>query len=129
MSIPKNLKYTKEHEWVKIEGNQAKVGITDYAQEALGDVVFAELPQVGGTVSQGDSFGTVESVKAVSDIYAPVSGKVVEINNQLEDSPELVNQDPYGKGWMVVIDMSDPSQQDMLLDAGEYQKFLEEQED
>lgn len=126
--IEKDLKYTKEHEWVKVEGNRARVGITHHAQEAMGDVVFVELPEVGDEVAVSDSLGTVESVKAVSDVYAPVGGKIVEVNSALLDSPELVNSDPYGEGWMVVIEMEDPSQLDDLMSAEEYEEFLKEAE-
>lgn len=120
---PKNLKYSKEHEWVNFENN--KIGITQYAQEALGDVVFAELPEVGTQLEAGDSVGVVESVKAVSDIYAPVSGKVVAVNEDLLDSPELINQDPYGKGWIWEMEITEG--EDELLDASEYQKLVEEE--
>jgi len=120
---PKNLKYTKEHEWVDLETK--KIGITQYAQEALGDVVFVELPEVGTELETGDSVGVVESVKAVSDIYSPVSGKVVAVNEELLDSPELINQDPYGKGW--IWEMEITGGEDELLDAGEYQKLVEEE--
>lgn len=126
--INKDLKYTKEHEWVKVEGNKAKVGITHHAQEAMGDVVFVELPEVDDEIGVNDSLGTVESVKAVSDVYAPVGGKVVEINEALLDSPELINSDPYGEGWIAVIEMEDPSQVDELMSADEYEAFLKEEE-
>lgn len=118
MSIPDNLKYTKDHEWVRLEGEFAFVGITHHAQDQLGDVVFIELPAVGAEVAAGDTFGTVESVKAVSDLYAPISGEVVEINEALVDTPEVVNQDPYGEGWMVKVKVTgDPSD---LLTPEEY---------
>ncbi|NLT95467.1 MAG: glycine cleavage system protein GcvH [Clostridia bacterium] len=120
---PKNLKYTKEHEWVDLETK--KVGITYFAQESLGDVVFVELPEIGTELEVGDTIGVVESVKAVSDIYAPVSGKVVAVNEELLDSPELINQDPYGKGW--IIEMEITGGEDELLDAAEYQKLVEEE--
>lgn len=126
--IEKDLKYTKDHEWVKVEGNKARVGITHHAQEAMGDVVFVELPEVDDEIAAHDSLGTVESVKAVSDVYAPVGGKVVEVNSALLDSPELVNSDPYGEGWMVVIEMEDPSQLDELMTAEEYEAYLKEAE-
>ncbi|MBI4588820.1 MAG: glycine cleavage system protein GcvH [Candidatus Rokubacteria bacterium] len=123
-NYPADLKYTKEHEWARIEGNRARVGITAYAQEQLGDVVFVELPKVGATVSQMQTFGVVESVKAVSDLYAPLSGGVVEVNAELVKKPELVNQDPYGKGWMLLIAVSDATEVDALLTAPQYEEFL-----
>ncbi|AEF95117.1 Glycine cleavage system H protein [Desulfotomaculum nigrificans CO-1-SRB] len=126
MKVPADLKYSKEHEWVKVDGNRAIVGITDFAQESLGDIVFVELPSVGDTVEVDDTFGVVESVKTASDLYVPVSGEVVEVNNEVIDSPELVNQDPYGKGWMMVVEMSDPSQLDNLMSAEEYKAMVEE---
>lgn len=124
--IPQDLKYTKEHEWVRVEGKRAIIGITDFAQEELGDVVFVELPQVGDQVEQNAAFGTVESVKTVSDLYAPVSGKIVEINEQLSDSPEWVNQDPYGKGWMIVVEMADEEELERLLTAEAYAELTKE---
>lgn len=126
MEFPKNLKYSEEHEWVRVEGNRAVVGITDYAQSELGDIVFVELPEVGAEVKQNEPFGSVESVKTVSELYAPVSGKVVEVNGELEGSPELVNQSPYDKGWMIVVEMSDPSELDKLMDAEAYKKMVSE---
>jgi len=125
-NIPKELKYTRDHEWAKSEGDRVRVGITAYAQEQLGDVVFVELPKVGVKVSQRASFGVVESVKAVSDLFAPVSGEVVAVNTDLPDAPELVNQDPYGKGWMIVIAASNPGEWNGLLDAAQYEAFLAE---
>ncbi|MBO8136663.1 MAG: glycine cleavage system protein GcvH [Desulfotomaculum sp.] len=125
-NIPGELKYSKEHEWVKVDGGRAVIGITDYAQDSLGDIVFVELPNVGDTFEAGDTLGVVESVKAASDIYTPLSGKVVEINRELEDSPEVINEDPYEKGWMVVLELSDPSQVENLLSKEEYEQFLEE---
>ena len=123
--VPESLRYTKDHEWVLVEGNRARIGITDYAQDALTDVVFAELPEVGEEFNTHDSMGVVESVKSVSDIFAPLSGKVVEANGDLEDAPELMNQDPYGKGWFVVLELADPSQTKTLLDAAAYREILE----
>jgi glycine cleavage system H protein len=123
---PKDLKYTKEHEWVRVEGNRAYIGITDFAQSELGDVVFVELPETGTEVEQNSTFGTVESVKTVSDLYVPVSGKVVEVNTELVDSPELVNEDPYGKGWMIVVEMKDPTELDTLLTAEQYEAAIQE---
>ena len=127
MDYPEDLKYTEEHEWVLIEDDVVTVGITDFAQDALGDVVFVELPEEGATLEAGKSFGVVESVKAVSDIYAPVSGEVVEVNEELPDTPELVNTSPYEDGWMVKIKLSDPSELDSLLDADAYKAFVEEE--
>src|ERR1700704_2119055 len=123
--IPENLRYTKDHEWVELHGDTARIGITDHAQEALTDVVFVELPDVGEEFSAHDSMGVVESVKSVSDIFAPLSGKVVEANADLEDAPELMNQDPYGKGWFCVMEMRDPAEASKLLDAAAYRKILE----
>ena len=119
MAYPSNLKYTKDHEWVEIAGERATVGITDYAQQQLGDVVFVELPDEGATLRQGESFGTIESVKAVSELYAPVSGQVVEVNATLKDKPETVNRDPHAS-WMIRLKMSDPSEASALLDASQY---------
>jgi glycine cleavage system H protein len=123
---PKELKYTKEHEWVRVEGNRAYIGITDFAQSELGDVVFVELPEVGTEIEQNSTFGTVESVKTVSDLYVPVSGKVVEVNTELVDSPELVNEDPYGKGWMIVVEIKDAAELDALLTADQYEASINE---
>ncbi|MBI3127456.1 MAG: glycine cleavage system protein GcvH [Candidatus Tectomicrobia bacterium] len=125
--FPKNLKYSREHEWVKVDGNIAQVGITDYAQSELGDVVYVELPEVGADVEANNTFGVVESVKAVSDLFAPVTGSITEINPQLEEEPELVNSDPYEDGWMIKIEMSDTSELNDLLDADEYKTFVEEE--
>jgi glycine cleavage system H protein len=124
MEFPANLRYTKEHEWARQEGNRVVVGITDYAQKELGDVVFVELPEVGMTIAVMDTFGVVESVKAVSDLYAPVSGIVVEANTVLEDQPELVNASPYGQGWMVVIEVTHLEELQQLLTATEYQAYV-----
>ncbi|HJV47448.1 MAG TPA: glycine cleavage system protein GcvH [Bacillota bacterium] len=126
MNFPTNVKYSKEHEWVRVEGNKAYIGISDFAQSELGDIVFVELPSVGDEVSQNDSFGSVESVKTVSELYAPVSGKVVEVNSQLEDSPELVNSSPYDQAWMIVVEMSDAAELDSLLDATAYENMVKE---
>lgn len=127
MNLPSELKYTKEHEWVKNEGdNRVRIGITDFAQSELGDIVFVELPEVGDEVTAGEPFGSVESVKTVSELYAPVSGKVVEVNADLADSPENVNTSPYGDGWMIVVEMSDPSQLDQLLTADQYKETISE---
>lgn len=127
--IPKELKYTKSHEWVQTEdGGGVLVGVTDYAQESLGDLVFVELPEVGETLSAGDACAVVESVKAASDIYAPVTGEVLEVNENLEDSPELVNQDAYGDGWLMKIRVDDESDLDNLLDAEAYQQLVDDEE-
>ena len=123
---PEDLKYTKEHEWARVEGNRARVGITDYAQGELGDVVFVELPKVGTRLRQMQPFGVVESVKAVSDLFAPLSGEVVEVNQALAQRPELVNQDPYGEGWMIVLALAEPQELDHLLDARQYEQYLAE---
>ncbi len=125
MSVPEELQYTKSHEWVRTEGDTATIGITDHAQDELGDVVFVELPEVGATFDAGDSFGTVESVKAVSDLYTPVGGEVVEVNGVLNDSPEKINEDPYGDGWIVKLSVSDRGD---LLSASDYEQFLEEED-
>jgi len=124
MNVPANLKYTKEHEWIRLEGETAFVGITDYAQSELGEIVFVEVETIGESLSSGDVFGTVEAVKTVSDLYLPVDGKVEEFNQELEDAPELVNDDPYVKGWMVKITVSDASQIDALLSAAEYEALI-----
>ena len=124
MSVPGDLQYTKSHEWVRVEGDVATVGITDHAQDELGDVVFVELPEVGATLDAGDSFGTVESVKAVSDLYTPVGGEVVEVNEALNDSPEKINEDPYGEGWILKLRTSGEAD---LLSAADYEKLLEEE--
>jgi len=127
MEFPEELKYTAEHEWVLVEGNLAVIGITDFAQDSRGDVVFVELPEVGTEVTIGKAFGVVESVKAVSDVYAPVSGTVEEINEELPDAPEIMNTSPYGDGWMIKIRMSDPGELDGLMDAAAYQAHIAEE--
>ena len=124
--IPEGLIYTKEHEWIKVEGNEITVGITDYAQNALTDVVWVELPELGVSVKSMDSFANVESVKSVSEIYAPISGEVIEINEDLEDAPETVNTDPYGEGWICRMSMDNPVELDALLDAAGYKSLIEE---
>jgi len=124
MAYPEQFHYTQNHEWVTLEANQAKVGITEYAQGELGDIVFVELPTPGTEVNKGESLATVESVKAVSDVYAPVSGKVLDVNPKLESSPELINQDPHGAGWLVLLEASDPSEAETLLDAAGYESHL-----
>ena len=125
MSVPEELQYTRSHEWVRTEGDTATIGITDHAQDELGDVVFVELPEVGATLDAGDSFGTVESVKAVSDLYTPVGGEVTEVNEALNDQPEKINEDPYGEGWMVKLRVSDEGSD--LLSASDYEQFVEEE--
>lgn len=125
-NVPADLKYSKEHEWIRVDGNIGVVGITWFAQDQLGDVVFVEMPEVGRELKQNEQFGVVESVKTVSDLYCPVSGKVVEINTALENSPELINQDPYGEGWILKIELADPSELDSLLDAAAYEAFTKE---
>jgi glycine cleavage system H protein len=125
MNVPDDLRYTKDHEWVRVEGGRVRIGITDYAQDALGDVVFVQVPDVGTSVGAGDSFSEVESTKSVSDIYAPVAGTVVDVNSELGDAPQRVNDDPYGEGWLCVIEISDPSQLDGLLDADAYRALID----
>jgi glycine cleavage system H protein len=125
MTVPPSLRYSNDHEWVAVEGSRARIGITDYAQEALGDVVYVQAPSVGASVSAGDSFSEVESTKSVSDIYAPVSGTIVAVNDQLSSTPELLNSDPYGNGWICEIEMSNPSDLDALLDAVGYQALID----
>ena len=124
MNVPSNLKYTKEHEWIRVEGGIAYVGITDYAQSELGEIVFVEVETIGETLSAGDVFGTVEAVKTVSDLYLPVDAKILEFNEELESAPELVNDDAFGKGWMVKIEISDAAQLDTLLSASEYEALI-----
>ena len=124
MNVPENLKYTKDHEWLKVEGGAATLGITDFAQQQLTDIVFVELPAVGARAEAGKTIATVESVKAVSDVYAPVNGEVIEINESLPDAPEKVNKSPYSEGWMVKIKMDDPAEADKLMPAAEYKEFI-----
>ena len=126
MPYPKDYKYTKEHEWIAVNGNSATIGITDHAQNSLGDIVFVELPKVGAELTQGKSFGTVESVKAVSELYAPASGTVTEVNNELADSPEKINKDAHA-AWMVKITLKNPGEVSSLLSAGDYEKFVAEE--
>ena len=121
---PENFRYTKEHEWVRVDGDTGTVGITDHAQKELGDIVYVDLPKVGSRVEQGKSLGSVESVKAVSDIYAPVSGEVIEINQALADAPEKLNQDPHGEAWLVKIRLSVPAETESLLSAADYQSYI-----
>jgi glycine cleavage system H protein len=124
MTIPEHLKYTKDHEWIRVEGEIGTIGITDYAQGELGDIVFVELPPKGRTVKQGESFGTIEAVKAVSDLYAPVSGEVTEVNPGLEKTPELINKDPYGGGWMIKLKLGHERDLGTLLGAKEYRQLI-----
>lgn len=126
MNIPANLKYTKEHEWIRIEGDTAYVGITDYAQGELGEIVFVEVETLGETLNEGDVFGTVEAVKTVSELFIPMDGEVLEFNEELEDKPELINDDPYGKGWMIKISIKDPYQIDRLLSPEDYSAIIGE---
>ncbi|GLO67054.1 MULTISPECIES: glycine cleavage system protein GcvH [Oceanobacillus] len=126
MSLPQDLLYSKEHEWVKQEDGKLRIGITDFAQDELGDIVFVELPEIGEELKADEPFGSVESVKTVSELYAPVSGKVVEINDELEDSPEYVNESPYEKAWMIVIEPSDEKELEELLSAEKYEAFIQD---
>ncbi len=127
MNIPSELKYSKEHEWVRVAGDVATIGITDFAQEELGDIVNVELPDEGDSFAKDEAFGAVESVKASSEVFSPVGGKVVEINEPLFDTPELLNEDPYDEGWMIKLQLSDPSEVDGLMDAEAYQQYIEEE--
>jgi glycine cleavage system H protein len=125
MNVPANLLFTKDHEWIKIEGSEALIGITDYAQTELGEIVFVELPGVGDSIAVESTFGTVEAVKAVSDLFMPVSGEVLDINPLLEDKPELINEDPYGEGWMIRIKLNNPAEVDNLLSPEAYTKLIQ----
>jgi glycine cleavage system H protein len=125
MNFPDDVRYSTDHEWARLEDGKVRIGITDYAQDALGDVVFVELPEVGRSVAAGDSFAEVESTKSVSDIYAPIAGTVVAVNADLADTPERINDDPYGEGWLCLIEPGDPSELDALMDAGAYQALVE----
>ena len=129
MNFPDDLKYTREHEWCRVKGNRAVIGITDHAQEALGDIVYVELPDVGDPVKKGESFGVVESTKAVSELFSPVTGKVVEVNDPLSDAPETINEDPYEEGWMIQVEVANPAELAELLDAAGYQKFIEDEQE
>lgn len=126
MNTPKELRYSEEHEWVKVEGNEVRIGITDFAQSELGDIVFVELPEVGDEITADEPFGSVESVKTVSELYAPISGKVIAINEDLDDSPEFVNESPYEKAWMIVVEASDLGEIDKLMTAEEYEAMTKE---
>ena len=125
MNVPDDLRYTSDHEWARLEDGKIRIGITDYAQDALGDVVFVQLPEIGAKVEAGGSFSEVESTKSVSDVYAPVAGTVVEVNTTLADAPQQLNEDPYGDGWLVKVKLSDPSEVDALMDSAEYQATLD----
>ncbi|MED5433345.1 MAG: glycine cleavage system protein GcvH [Candidatus Neomarinimicrobiota bacterium] len=124
MSIPTEIKYTKEHEWILLDGEVALIGITDHAQSQLGDIVFVELPDVDSEINQNETFGVIEAVKTVADLFAPVKGLIIEINSSLEDSPDLINSDPYGKGWIIKVKVSDSSQYDSLMSSNEYEEFI-----
>ncbi|MCC3355792.1 glycine cleavage system protein GcvH [Bacillus sp. REN16] len=126
MSTPKELRYSEEHEWVKVEGDKVRIGITDFAQSELGDIVFVELPEVGDEIKADEPFGSVESVKTVSELYAPISGKIVEINEDLDDSPEFVNESPYEKAWMVVIEPANAGEVENLMTAEQYEEMIKE---
>jgi glycine cleavage system H protein len=128
MNFPEDLRYTKDHEWCRLQGNRATIGITEFAQDQLGDVVYVELPDVGDQVKKGESFGVVESTKAVSELFAPVTGKVLEVNDPLSDAPETVNEDPYEEGWMIQVEVADLAEAGELMDAAAYAKFVQEQE-
>jgi glycine cleavage system H protein len=127
MNFPDDLKYTKEHEWCRVQGNRAVIGITDHAQDQLGDIVYVELPEVGDPVKKGETFGVVESTKAVSELFCPVTGKVVEVNDPLTDAPETINEDPYEEGWMIQVELADAKELAELLDAAGYQKFIQDE--
>jgi len=124
MKVPENLKYTKDHEWLRVEGNEAFIGVTEYAQGELGDIVFIEVETIGETLEKEETFGTIEAVKTVSDMFMPVAGEVLEFNEELEATPELINQDPYGKGWIVKIKLTNPAQVNDLLDAAAYKALI-----
>ena len=124
MVFPENLKYTNDHEWIRVEGDEAYIGITDYAQSELGEIVYIDVPTVGETLAKADTFGSIEAVKTVSDLLMPVAGKVLDVNPDLEEHPELVNSDPYGKGWIIKIEISNEEALDELMDAGKYQTFI-----
>ncbi len=127
MNFPEDIRYTQEHEWVRVDGTVARVGITDYAQDALGDVVYVDLPQVGASVAAMASCCEVESTKSVSEIFSPVSGTIAEVNSDLSDTPQMINEDPYGKGWIFAVELADPAELDSLMDAAAYQAFLGQQ--
>lgn len=127
MNFPEDLKYSKEHEWVRVSGNTATIGITDYAQEQLGEVVFVEFPDEGEALKKDEAFGVVESVKSVSDVYAPISGRVIEVNDPLLDNPETINEEPYAEGWLIKVEVTNPKEFDQLMSAEHYQAFIKEE--
>ena len=127
MNLPDDLKYTKEHEWISLDGNVVTIGVTDYAQEQLGDIVYVEFPKEGELVNNGETFGVLESVKAVSDTYSPVTGKIVEVNEPLADTPETVNEDCYGEGWLIKVELDSTTEMDAFMDAEAYKAFVEEE--
>jgi len=127
MNFPDDLKYHREHTWVKVAGKKATVGITDYAQDALGDIVYIDLPEVDAEIAKDAEFSEIESTKATSSVIAPVSGTIIEVNEELEESPEIINEDPYGKGWIAVVELTDPSELDKLLDGADYERYIEEE--
>jgi glycine cleavage system H protein len=127
MNFPKDLKYHREHTWVKVSGKKATVGITDYAQDALGDIVYIDLPEVDAETAKDAEFSEIESTKATSSVIAPVSGTIIEVNEELEESPEIINEDPYGKGWIAVVELTDPSEIDDLLNGADYERYIEEE--
>lgn len=127
-NIPEDLHYSKDHEWIRVDGDAAAIGITDYAQHALGDVVYIELPSVGDKFTPHEAIGSVESVKAVSEVFTPIAGEVIEVNDGLNDNPEVVNTDPYGEGWMIKVKMDNPGEADAMLNAAEYEEYLSENE-
>jgi glycine cleavage system H protein len=127
MEFPQDLKYSKEHEWIKVEGQTVTIGITDYAQDSLGDVVYVELPNEGSTVAKDETFGVIESVKAVSDLYSPVSGNIAEVNDAIVDNPEVINEDPYGDAWILKVELASTDELDGLLSSEDYQQYIEEE--
>lgn len=127
MTFPEDLKYHKEHTWVRVSGKKATIGITDYAQEQLGDIVYIDLPDVDSEIEKDAEFSEIESTKATSSVIAPVSGTILEVNEELDESPEIINEEPYGKGWIAIVEMSDPSELDDLMDASDYQSYVEEE--
>lgn len=129
MNFPEDMKYTREHEWARVNGNRATIGVTAFAGDQLGDIVYVELPDVGDMVKKGESFGVVESTKAVSELFAPVTGKVVEVNDPLTDTPETINEDPYEEGWMIQVEISSPDELNDLMDSVAYAKFVQEEQD
>jgi glycine cleavage system H protein len=129
MNFPEDMKYTREHEWARVDGNRATIGVTEFAGDQLGDIVYVELPDVGDMVKKGESFGVVESTKAVSELFSPVTGKVIEVNDPLTDAPETINEDPYEEGWMIQVEISSPGELAELMDAAAYTKFVQEEQD